>query len=82
MFILMTRQLSSELIIMLTYNYWLIISFRTHNYIVINPVKSNFLLFNSANVTVSINGHMLDNLDFVIHLGIHIDNRLYWNYQV
>ena len=53
----------------------------TFNCIVINPAKTNFLFFNSANITVSINGHKLDNPDFVKYLGIHIDNRQYWNYQ-
>ena len=62
---------------MLLYSYWCIL-----NCIVINPVKSNILLFNSANVAVSIIGRMLDNPDFVKYLGIHIDDRLFWNYQV
>ena len=35
-----------------------------------------------ANVTVSINEHMLDNPDFVKYLDVHIGNILYWNYQV
>ena len=31
------------------------------NCIVINPTKSNYLLFNCINITMSINGHILDN---------------------
>ena len=54
----------------------------TLNCIVINPIKSNFLLFISANVAVSINEHMFDNPDCVNYLGVNIVNRLYWNYQV
>ena len=45
-----------------------------------NPVKSNLLLYNFADVPVSIKGHMLDNPDSV-KSNIHIDNRLYLNYQ-
>ena len=35
------------------------------NCIVINPTKSNYLLFNCTNITMSINGHILDNPDVV-----------------
>ena len=31
---------------------------------------------------MSINGHMLYNPDFVKYLDTHIENRLYWNYEV
>ena len=54
----------------------------TLNCLVVNTVKSIFSLLNSANISVSINGHMLNNPDFVKYLGIHSDNSLYWNYQV
>ena len=48
------------------------------NYIVVNPLKSNFLSFNHTNVVVSINGHVLDNPHCVKYLGILIDDKLAW----
>ena len=48
------------------------------NCIVVNPLKSNFLLFNHTNVVVSINGHVLDNPHCVKYHGILIDDKLAW----
>jgi hypothetical protein len=48
----------------------------TNNCILINPLKSNYLLFNSLITTVSINGHNFDNPLFVKYMGIYIDNKL------
>jgi hypothetical protein len=52
------------------------------NCIVVNPTKSNFLQFNTSNVTVSINGHALANLHAVKYLGVYIDDQLKWTYHV
>jgi hypothetical protein len=52
------------------------------NCIVINPVKSNFLLFNHTKVFVTIDGHLLDNPHSVKYLGILIDDKLSWNDHV
>ncbi len=52
------------------------------NCIVVNPVKSNFLTFNSSNITVSLNGHFLDNPKFVRYLGVFIDDKLLWSNHV
>ena len=54
----------------------------TTNCLVLNPAKSNFLTFNNARVTVSINNQLLLKLDYVKYLGILIDNRLNWSYHV
>ena len=48
----------------------------------VNPVKSNYLLFNSANVALTINGHVLDNVHVVKYLGIFIDDTLSWSFQI
>ena len=52
------------------------------NCVVINPTKSNFLLFNSSNITVNINGHFLHNLKVGKYLGLYIDNKLLENCQI
>jgi hypothetical protein len=52
------------------------------NCIVVNPVKSNFLLFNVADIVVSINGHGLKQCDYAKYLGILIDDKLLWSRQV
>ena len=44
------------------------------NCIVVNPTKSNFLLFNTTNIIVKLNGHALENPSCVKYLGILIDN--------
>lgn len=54
----------------------------SQNCIVINPSKSNFLQFNTNNITVSINGHVLDNPHVVKYLGIYIDDKLNWSSHV
>jgi hypothetical protein len=54
----------------------------TSNGIVANPMKSNYLRFNSAVSVVSINGHLLENPHVVKYLGVYIDNKLSWTYQV
>ena len=54
----------------------------SRNCIVVNPVKSNFLSFNTSNITVSINGQILINPHVVKYLGVHIDDKLSWAYHV
>ena len=61
----------------LKYTLWCLL-----NSIVIHPTKSNFLLFNSSNITVNINGHFLDNPKVVKYLGLYNADKLFWNYQV
>jgi hypothetical protein len=53
-----------------------------HNCIVVNPAKSNFLLYNTDNVVISIDGQMINNTNCAKYLGLYIDNRLSWNYHV
>ena len=52
------------------------------NCIVINPTKSNYLLFNCTNITMSINGHILDNPHIVKYLSVLIDDKLDWKHHV
>ncbi len=52
------------------------------NCIVVNPVKSNYLLFNSTNVGVAINGCAIENVKFAKYLGVHLDDRLNWSHHV
>ena len=61
----------------LKYTKWCIL-----NCIVINPTKSNYLLFNCTNITMSINGHILDNPHVVKYLGVLIDDKLDWKHHV
>ena len=51
------------------------------NSIVVNPNKSNYLLFNS-NVVISINNYNFSNPKYVKYLGIPIDDELSWRFHV
>jgi hypothetical protein len=54
----------------------------TRNCIVVNPTKSNYMRFNTSETYVTINGHLLECLHVVKYLGVYIDDKLAWNYQV
>jgi hypothetical protein len=54
----------------------------TRNCIVVNPTKSNYMRFNTSETFVTINGHLLECLHVVKYLGVYIDDKLAWNYQV
>ena len=60
-----------------TYSKWYL-----NNCIVVNPTKSNFLLFNTTNIIVKLNGHSLENPSCVKYLGILINNNLFWKNQI
>ena len=49
--------------------------------IVVNPNKSNYLLFNS-NIVISINNYKLSNPKYDMYLGILIDDELSWHFHV
>jgi hypothetical protein len=38
--------------------------------------------FNTSETYVTINGHLLESLHVVKYLGVYIDGKLAWNYQV
>ena len=46
-----------------------------HNFIIINPVKSNFLSFNASNINIIIQTNVAN------YLGLHIDDKLLWTYH-
>ncbi len=52
------------------------------NCIVVNPTKSNYLLFNSENVVLTIDGHVLDIVHVVKYLGVLIDDKLSWSFHI
>ena len=52
------------------------------NCIIVNPNKSNYLLFNTSNIIVKLNNQILENPHYTKYLGILIDDRLFWNYHV
>ena len=66
-----------KIINFLKYTKWCLL-----NCIVINPTKSNYSLFNCTNITMSINGHILDNPQVVKYLGVLIDDKFDWNHHV
>jgi hypothetical protein len=52
------------------------------NGIVVNPSKSNYLAFNDVNVSLTINGHVIERSSVVKYLGIYIDDKLLWSHHV
>jgi hypothetical protein len=52
------------------------------NCIVVNPSKSNFMLFNADNIDFVINGVKLVKCEVVKYLGVLIDCKLSWGPQV
>jgi hypothetical protein len=84
-YMLMILLLFLLLMMLLNYNLVLTISLLSivvgvHNCIVVNPAKSNFLLYNTDNVVISIDSQMINNTNCAKYLGLYIDNRLSWNY--
>ena len=55
----------------LKYTLWCLL-----NWMVIDLAKSNFLLFNSSNITVNINGHFSDNPKVAKYLSLYIEDKL------
>ena len=49
---------------------------------VVNQVKSFFLLFNTNNVVVTTDGHIIQKMMVVKYLGLYIDDGLSWSYHV
>jgi hypothetical protein len=53
-----------------------------NNCIVVNPVKSNYLMFNKADVVIAIDGKFIECVQYAKYLGVYIDNNLFWSYHV
>ncbi len=52
------------------------------NCIVVNPIKSNFLLYNSENIMMSINGQPITQTSSAKYLGVFVDDQLLWTKHV
>ena len=46
--------------------------------IVVNPMKSNYLKFNTFVITIEFDGHVLENPGYVKYLGIILDDKSFW----
>ncbi len=53
-----------------------------NNCIVVNPLKSNYLMFNKAEVVITIDGKHIECVQCAKYLGVYIDNNLFWSYHV
>ena len=87
-YMLMTQPLSSQLshrmlyktlslIFFMKYLFWF-----TNNCIIINPIKSNFLCFNTSNIAMQINGHATESSLVAKYFGVCIDEKLSWSHHV
>lgn len=54
----------------------------TANCILVNPTKSNYLMFNVTGITVTINGDNLESVKSAKYLGVYIDDTLNWQTHV
>jgi hypothetical protein len=52
------------------------------NCIVVNPTKSYYLLFNDADAVITIDGKIIERVQYAKYLGVYIDDKLMWSYHV
>ena len=52
------------------------------NSLVINPNKSNYLLYNCANAVITIKGQNLDKCSVAKYLGVYFDKKFLWHSHV
>ena len=72
-----TASYVTELQLMVNKFFIIYCKWHDNNCTIVNPVKSNCILFNTSAISVELNSHLLNNIDFVKYLGILIDNKLY-----
>jgi hypothetical protein len=52
------------------------------NCIVVNSTKSYYLLFNDTDAVISIDGKLIERVQYAKYLGVYIDDKLMWSYHV